>query len=646
MPTLHALLVGINAYPNPRLALKGCLNDVRYLHQYLENYCKSLGFEFRPLVRCDSDATRQGVIDGFRHFEAADATDCCLFHFSGHGARSDAPQAFWHLESDKKLESLVCWDSREPGGHDLMDKELSYLIWQASQGKDLPFVSILDCCHSGDMRSAEEIEKDHRLEVVNVRTARDAGAMLSEPKYLGVEHYRKTSTGAMSPPFGRRINLGAARNVEYAKEVNVGGQSRGIFTYSLIEALQRLGPMVTYADLMGAVNLRMRQNVQEQSAQLGATFSEDKNRGFLLSRVDQQRPGYNIAWDKEFSAWRLDAGAVQGIPQGDDGFPTLLELLNDGREIRVESVSVGHSTVLGMDGLDTKVVYPARVKQWAIPKLSLAFAPGSDPDGIKHLTLALRDKDSNLFQIQDAKSANDYLIHARQNAYFMSGTFSDSPLFRRIAGFSDNSAQLFLQDIETVARWQQLLNLGNPATEIRDTEISLGLYRLTEARNVAGLTDDAPMELVNLSIEPALFWYFKKGTETFNPAFQLKIQNTGQRPLWVSMLYLDAQFGIDNVLLAGAELNPGDTVWALDPNNRSPMRTIPLNIDDPHKAEVVEYMKVIISTEELNTDKYYQKGLGLERQAANSRGIFLRQAPKEKDWAARTLALRVARDGS
>ncbi len=123
MPTLHTLLVSIDNYPNPRHALNGCVNDGMHFHQYLESYCEKMGFTFRPLVLNDSEATRQAVIAGFDHFKAAESEDCCLFYYSGHGSRSAAPEAFWGIEHDHSLESIVCWDSREPGGHDLMDNE-------------------------------------------------------------------------------------------------------------------------------------------------------------------------------------------------------------------------------------------------------------------------------------------------------------------------------------------------------------------------------------------------------------------------------------------------------------------------------------------------------------------------------------------
>ncbi|HRI60577.1 MAG TPA: caspase family protein [Saprospiraceae bacterium] len=642
MPTLHALLVGINAYPNPNHVLRGCVNDVQHLHKYLEAYCRSMGYTYRPLLLTDVKATRQAVIDGFEHFQAAEASDCCLFHFSGHGARSAAPEAFWGLEPDHQLESMVCWDSRRPGGHDLMDKELSYLIWQASQGKDLPFITIMDCCHSGDMRNATEYKHDLKLDVLGVRALRDAGSALPAEQFLGIEHYKKTNNGQLTPPLGRRVHLAAARNVEYAKELIAGGEPRGIFTYCLIEALEATGPLVTYADLLNRVNLRLNNVVKEQSAQLGATFTEDRNLGFLFSQSDAEHPAYLVSWDKAMDSWTVNAGALHGIPEGDAGSRTILELKDNKHLVQVENVLPNRSKVSGMEGYDAKRSYVATIKRRAIPKLTLAFSRGSDPKGVTLLSDLIRKQSCDLFQLRDQMAGNGYLIHAGNDEYFLTRTHDDSSLFEPENGFNEASASAFLKKLEKVANWQQVLELQNQDTGIRDSEIYIQLFRLTEARREEAMDNDVPVEPVDWEAGPAIFSYFQKDGEFLKPALQLKLRNTGHRTLWVSLLYLGNDFSMTNALLPKQGLGPGEEVWASDVVDGYAYRTIPLQIEADKLAAIDEYLKVFICTEELNTDMYLQKGLAADTDA--HRTIGFRQQPKEKDWATKTVGVRVERE--
>lgn len=633
MPTLYALLVGIDTYPNPRHVLRGCVNDLQHLDRFLGDYCTHLGIDYRPSILTDTAATRQAVIDGFEHFR--EAADCCLFYFSGHGSRSAAPEAFWGLEPDHSLESIVCWDSREPGGHDLMDKELSYLIWHAGQGKDLPFITVMDCCHSGRMRILEGEE------ILGVRTLRDMGGALPAEQFWGIEHYKKTKHGQLSPPLGRRVHLAAARDTELAKEVNAGGQPRGIFTYCLIETLNNTGPLISYADLLNRVNLRIRQNVRDQSAQLDATFTDDRNLGFLFSHVDAERPAYLVAWDRVQGTWMLNAGALHGITAGDADSRTVLELADEGHHIQVENVLPDRSTVSGMDNYDAKRAYVAVIHRRATPKLALAFASDSDAGGADVLTEIIRKQASDLFRLQEHAAGSGYLIHASDSAYFLSRTHDAAPLFQRVSGYNETAAVSFLRKLKTVANWQQVLELHNPDTGIRDSEIDIQLFRMTEARKEDEMDNDVPVEPVDWKSGPAMFSYFQKDGGFLKPAFQLQLRNTGQRTLWVSLLYLGSDFSITNALIPKQALAPGEEIWASDIVDGYPYRTIPLQIDNNNLTSIEEYLKVLICTEELNTDIYNQKGLTADHDSRRSIGF--RQPPQENDWATKTVAVQVQR---
>lgn len=636
MPALYALLAGINAYPNPNQVLKGCLNDLKHLHAYLEAYCSTMGYTYRPLLLRDADATRQAIIDGFGHFQAAEKEDLCLFHFSGHGSRCPAPEAFWDSEPDRQLESIVCWDSRLPGGHDLMDKELSYLVWQASLKTELPFITIMDCCHSGDMRGTTEKKHDLQLEVVGVRALREAGNGLSGEQFLGIEHYKKTGGGQLSPPLGRRVHLGAARNTEYAKEVIAGGQSRGVFTYCLIEALEATGSLVLYTELLSKVNLRINNVVKEQSAQLGATFTEDRNLGFLFSRTSADRPSRLVAWDKALGSWIVNAGALHGICH-DTRYPATIELLDDGHIITVESVLPNRSKVSGMDGYDNRRSYMAAVKHWAIPRLELAFAAGCDPEGVSLLSGQIQLKAADQLHLRDHIEGKGYLVHARNGEYFLSRTHDDSPLFQREKGFNEAAAAAFVRKLSKVADWQQTLELYNPDTLIRPTEIETDLYRITEPGND---TDDAPVEKTDWQAGAVVYRY---ADPNLKPAFQLKLRNTGRRALWVGMLYLGSDFSMTNQLLPKVMLAPGEECYAQEIYKGFAYRTIPLRIEADQLSQgistVDEYIKILISTEELHTDFYFREGLATDTGSTRLAGR--KEELQGQDWATKTIWIRV-----
>ena len=145
--TVRGLLVGIDRYVSPVPKLSGCVNDVRSFESYLN--AQAAGTEACILTLCNEHATRDAIIAGFReHLIKTEAGDVALFCYARHGSQEQLPPEFWHLEPDRLDETLVCYDSRSPGGHDLADKELAQLVDEVAAG-GAHVVVILDCCHSG-----------------------------------------------------------------------------------------------------------------------------------------------------------------------------------------------------------------------------------------------------------------------------------------------------------------------------------------------------------------------------------------------------------------------------------------------------------------------------------------------------------------
>jgi len=152
---VYALLVGIDEYQLPVKALSGCVNDISLIQELL---LARVGGSFVPLSLLNAEAARQAVIDGFRkHLAQAGAGDVALFYYSGHGAQEKADSAFWNIEPDHLNETIVCYDSRQPGSWNLADKELAQLIHELA-AKNPQIVVVLDSCHSGSgTRALEEV---------------------------------------------------------------------------------------------------------------------------------------------------------------------------------------------------------------------------------------------------------------------------------------------------------------------------------------------------------------------------------------------------------------------------------------------------------------------------------------------------------
>ena len=87
-PKKHALLIGINSYPNLTKfeQLDGCVNDARLVGEILHN---RFGFADADITRLiDEEATRDGVLGALELlYEQVGKDDIVVFHYSGHGSQ-------------------------------------------------------------------------------------------------------------------------------------------------------------------------------------------------------------------------------------------------------------------------------------------------------------------------------------------------------------------------------------------------------------------------------------------------------------------------------------------------------------------------------------------------------------------------------
>ena len=636
MTTLYALLIGIDKYPNPRHQLQGCVRDQNALKQYLQQLAQGAGYKLELVELLDESATRAAVIKGFDHFLQAGDGDICLLSYSGHGSRNDAHEAFWHLEPSRLNQSMVLWDSRTEGGRDLMDKELSYLIWKTTKDKTSPFIAIMDCCHSGS--------GTRETSGVRSRMAEKGQDLRSLEDMEGYSAYEKGTDGRLSPPRGRHILLAAARDNQTAKELLLEGETRGVFTFSLIETLRQYGNQLSYSELVNHLRIRLAQRVEEQSPQLEPVAGADPNLLFLSTSKTSGRPAYLVSYESS-KGWHVNAGAFHGFKGGGGASTTQLKLEKDGHPIRIVEVYPAYSTVEGLPA-DTpyESVHRAVVTSWGNGGLKLALAPDCDPAAVAMLSPLFQKffSDGMVQLVKDPAQARYHIQGSGQSLQLLLPG-EKRPVFRRVPGYNPENGMEFLKRVSQAARWNRLLELANPQTTLQEEEIKIDLFRLSQAGKMADTDPVVAEDWRN----PGPLRYFYENGKWSKPALQLRITNTGSRTLWVSALYLTNNFGVYNVFLPKQELGPGQEAWMLDVVRSIPHRSILLQLEPEYHSwgvnQVSDFLKILVCTEEFSTDSYNQPGLPLDDRQGATRGFALWEDLSQTDWLAREIELNVVR---
>jgi len=140
-----ALLVGINKYYTSGNDLKGCVNDVENMKEFLLNHCGFSLMQIKTLT--DKQATESNIIKSLKQMvEQAKQGDHLIFHFSGHG--SQVPDnGFFSQEEADGLDEVLCPYDFDFGGIFIRDDKLRKIVDELNPEATLDV--ILDCCHSG-----------------------------------------------------------------------------------------------------------------------------------------------------------------------------------------------------------------------------------------------------------------------------------------------------------------------------------------------------------------------------------------------------------------------------------------------------------------------------------------------------------------
>jgi metacaspase-1 len=244
-----ALLVGLNRYPDPANALRGCLNDVAQVRSLVQS---RLGFRDQDIVTLkDSAATTAAIVQQLHWLvDESRSGDVLVFHYSGHGSQVDDIHGD---ETDDALDEIICpydldWD------HPFTDDDLYRIVKNLHPEAGLTV--ILDCCHSGTGLRAPATNGTRRARFVRPPAATAEGQARAMRRF-----------GAKVVRCGA-VLLAACRSDQVAADASIASDYHGAFTYYLCQALEESGCSGSYVDLHHRVRQSLAQNRYEQVPQL------------------------------------------------------------------------------------------------------------------------------------------------------------------------------------------------------------------------------------------------------------------------------------------------------------------------------------------------------------------------------------------
>ncbi|MCB0163832.1 MAG: caspase family protein [Anaerolineae bacterium] len=545
--TVYALLVGINKYTAVN-NLNGCVQDVNRVRQFLAGRVGADQLKLEVLT--DEQATRQNMLDTFvGHLGQAQNGDTALFYYSGHGAQEMSPPEFWHLESDRRNETLVCHDSRSHDqAWDLADKELGYLISQVTQGKpDLHTVIILDSCHSGS--GTRDDEGGVRMTPPNTRRRTFSDYAVPQNAIVVEGEDRR-----YQPPSAPHIAMSACRPEELARERPLGEpqEIQGVFTYHLLTALQQAGPNFSYRRLAAHVNALVRLAIRYQTPQIESELSLDQP--FLGGAIQPRPRSYTARYDNDASSWIIDGGTIHGIsPETKRDttqlalFSTLaddeaIDLKNAAGQAKVTDVYPTYSKIkVTVDGQvlgKAETPYQAVVIASPLPP-RLVHLTGDDQAALDDVGQAIDQANSDAPTLKvkvadgeaEIEQADLRLMALPNERVYRICRTTDSQSLMVDTPYTEPI--LAAARLQHMARWLTTYELNNPETHLDPNAVSMTVT-VEEGQNQYIAEEEGELRLT----------YTPLGEEWRPPGLRFKLTNNTQQDFFCTLLNITPDFRV------------------------------------------------------------------------------------------------------
>ena len=278
----RALLVGINDFPKPAWALRGCVNDSLNMQSILKDLYQFKNEEIHLLH--NSDATNKRIREEFQWlFSGYAGGDVRVFAFSSHGTQAaDQNNDEWEAQD----EVIVPYD--HSWANPFRDDDLKIIFDQVPD--NVNFTYIADCCHSGTINKfvTDQVE-GYRVrvltpppDVIDEILVRREALQSEADKYA--EEEVKPLLNLMPPEkieelkaffrnkfrenrFGyvkteRQILLAGCQDAQTSADAFIEGEYRGAFTWALGKAIREANGNLTYEELARNAADKMRKFTQ------------------------------------------------------------------------------------------------------------------------------------------------------------------------------------------------------------------------------------------------------------------------------------------------------------------------------------------------------------------------------------------------
>lgn len=319
VPTYHALLIGIDAYPSPN-ELFACVNDIDAVERLLMSDV-GIGLprdqiklqrlaaphpDHKSAVRHDRPPTKANIVKAMQALATAVVQgDRVLIYYSGHGDQGRlSGMSGWH-------ECLVPVDIDKR----LWDLEFNALIMAIAQATD-DVTIILDACNSAGATRAVIVDAlTKKTDVRMRRFISDGQADFALDPAIPVDvNQRSRGLGTVATDSGDAgyLLLAAAQDDESAIEQGFGGDRHGTLTYCLLQQLGARAATERASLRWWDIWPQLLTKVVELSSDQHPRLFGNHVRRVFGGESPNEDPGYSVVAQPD-GRFAIGAGSLMGI---------------------------------------------------------------------------------------------------------------------------------------------------------------------------------------------------------------------------------------------------------------------------------------------------------------------------------------------
>jgi hypothetical protein len=602
---IFAGVIGLDHFPDfISQSFSFCKDNAERFTEAIEHYASALHCDLETFQPPSVQINRNDLLEMYKFYDQATDGDSCVFFYSGMGL----------MDNQFRIRDVIVdGDTRES--------------IQQEEG----FAGLTQ--HLNQLLSKKDI---HVLVITDIH---------------GV--YQVSRTFPVFNHEGGRGSVIFIKNFENDDEwlsaVQTGIQPEEInsFCHSLFDILSEGSYRYNYHEIFTQLKLRMSMQGRQRPAKY--SFPSTTAQRMFLTGEEKKIITYLLQYDVELG-WKINAGMRQGIRPS---LPFMETILGDAthRRFVVKDVFDEYSTVKDFNG-SAGEEFQLKLLQNALPKIKVAFAASIDPAMRENLLRNIRQHDIFYIDLVDdintayyviGNNGNEYMLNRREN---IRGK-GQEPL--PVVDFQRSPFE-FIKAMEYIAQWQGVLEFDNRETILSRNMVWFAFERI-EGKQLSQNIDTVEGEWIP-DYAPVELHYTKVNDEWLQPALRCKATRV-QKALYVSVLYLDAAYGIST--LSNIHVQPGEEFYISDfayTNNVS--NTIPLQIPrhllEKGITEVTEYMKFFVSTSPMDVEVLKQQGLAFASMPIKRNVENLRQwegkliDTTQTDWVAVTIPITLVRD--